>query len=86
VSGNPTYQALDTWAEGLKRSFSSGLEERCCGRTLIAAWRLSRVSRAVDLTHPARAQRRDDLIRTEFGAKGKCHCVRALYRFKSQEE
>ena len=48
--------------------------ERCAGSTLIATSRSEpRVLRLVDLAHPARARRREDLVGAEAGAGGERH-------------
>ena len=62
------------FASRSNRCRTSADAERCCGSTLIATVRSSRVSRgSIDLAHPPRADRRKDLVRTEAGAGGECH-------------
>ena len=54
------------FASRSKRWRSSSSEVRCSGRTLTATSRSEpRVPRPVDLAHPARADRRKDLVGTE---------------------
>ena len=61
------------FASRSKRGATSRCATRCCGRTLIATSRLEpRVPRAVDLAHPARAERRQDLVGAETGPDGEC--------------
>ena len=62
-----------------KRSRNSGSIARSGGRTLTATVRSSRVSlAAIDLSHTARANRRDDFVRSEPRARLEVHEVRGL--------
>ena len=64
------------FASRSKRWRTSGEEERCGGRTLIATSRLeARVLRAVDLPHPSGADGGEHLVGAEAGPGGERHWV-----------
>ena len=48
------------------RDICSASLAKASGRTFSATSRFSLVSRAIDFSHPARAECADDLIRTDF--------------------
>ena len=72
------------WASCSKRRRRSGSPEYDAGRTLTATSRFKPlVARPVDLSHPARADRREDLVGTELRSGGEAQFNPSTrYRFE----
>ena len=70
--------AATALASRSNRASASGSAASDCGSTLTATSRFElRVPRAVDLPHPARAQRREDLVGAESCSGGQRHFAAA---------